>query len=465
MADGTRQITVVGGGITGLAAAHRLLTQAPEDDDLRVTVLEASGRFGGWIRTEEFAGRPVDFGPDSLLTRAPWAAQLAAELGIAEDLVAPAAGTSLLLSRGRLRVLPRGIMAGLPDGPMPFVRSGLLGPLGVARAGLDLVLPANAPAADESIGALIRRRFGNQVLERVIDPLLGGVHAGRCDDLSLRATAPQFAAAATADRSLLKGLRATAPPPPPPGTPPPTVFQAPREGMGQLVARLLEELEADPRTTLQTGARVDRLSALDADAVVLAVPAYAAAPLIADAAPEAAATLSALPYATITHITLAYDPQQLPALPNDATGFLVTRPEGLLMTACTFVNRKWDRDASGDAFVIRCSAGRIDDQRAETMDDDALIAAITGELRSVLGISAQPTESRVTRYPQAMPQYRPGHLDRIDAVTAQLTQALPQVRLAGAAYRGSSVPNCIRDGRDVADDLLQQTKHEEQHHG
>ena len=136
MADRPRQITVVGGGITGLAAAHRLLTQAPDDDGLRVIVLEASDRFGGWVRTEEFAGRRVDFGPDSLLTRAPWAAELASELGIADDLVAPAAGTSLLLSRGRLRALPRGIMAGLPDGPMPFVRSGLLGPLGVGIAAI-----------------------------------------------------------------------------------------------------------------------------------------------------------------------------------------------------------------------------------------------------------------------------------------------------------------------------------------
>ena len=459
MADARRQIAVVGGGITGLAAAHRLLTAAPDDDGLRVIVLEASDRFGGWVRTEEFAGRRVDFGPDSLLTRAPWAAELASELGIADDLVAPAAGTSLLLSRGRLRALPRGIMAGLPDGPMPFVRSGLLGPLGVARAGLDLVLPANAPSADESIGALIRRRFGSQVLERVIDPLLGGVHAGRCDDLSLRATAPQFAAAATADRSLLKGLRATAPPAPPAGSPPPTVFQAPRTGMGQIVARLIEELEADPRATLRTGAPVDALDSLDADAIVLATPAYIAAELIASAAPAAARILAELPYATITHITLAYDPGQLPQLPEDATGFLVTRPEGLLMTACTFVNRKWDREASSDAFIIRCSAGRIDDERASKMDDEALIAAITAELRTVLGITQAPIETRVTRYPQAMPQYRPGHLDRIEAATAQLAEALPQVRLAGAAYRGSSVPNCIRDGREAADDLLQQTNH------
>ncbi|MDO9352063.1 MAG: protoporphyrinogen oxidase, partial [Solirubrobacteraceae bacterium] len=213
MIDAPRHVAVVGGGISGLAAAHRLIASAPPAS-IRVTILEASDRFGGWVRTESFAGRPVDFGPDSLLVRTPWAAELARELEIEDELVSPGTGGASILRGGKLRPLPTGILAGLPDGPMPFVRSGLLGPLGIARAALDLVLPKNAPSGDESIGDLVRRRLGGQALERVIDPLLGGVHAGRCDDLSVAATAPQFAAAAKADRSLLRGLRKTAPPRP-----------------------------------------------------------------------------------------------------------------------------------------------------------------------------------------------------------------------------------------------------------
>ncbi|MBJ7473444.1 MAG: protoporphyrinogen oxidase, partial [Solirubrobacteraceae bacterium] len=231
--DPATRIAVIGGGISGLAAAHRLLSTA-EEGTIRVTVLEASDRVGGWVRTETFAGRPVDFGPDSLLVRTPWAAQLCRELGIEDELVAPGSGAARLLIGGKLKVLPSGILAGLPGGPMPFVRSGLIGPIGLVRAGLDLVLPGRAREEDESIGSLVRRRLGRQVLTRVIDPLLGGVHAGRCDDLSLAATAPQIAAAAKADQSLLRGLRKTAPPAPAPGAAPKPVFMGPRGGMQRL---------------------------------------------------------------------------------------------------------------------------------------------------------------------------------------------------------------------------------------
>jgi oxygen-dependent protoporphyrinogen oxidase len=223
--------------------------------------------------------------------------------------------------------------------------------------------------------------------------------------------------------------------------------------MGQLVERLVTVLGADPRSTLRTSVKVESLDELEAGEVVLAIPAFAAAVLLDT---EVAVPLRELRYATVTHVTIAFDPQQLPDLP-DATGFLVTRPEGLLMTACTFVGRKWDRPSESDAFVVRCSAGRIDDERASQMSDDELVSAIARELRGVLGITASPLEVRVTRYPRAMPQYRPGHLDRVAALTAELQRQRPGVQLAGAAYRGSSVPNCIRDGREAADQLLQKT--------
>lgn len=471
---------IVGGGITGLAAAHRLATQAAPGA-LRITLLEGSDRVGGWVRTELFAGRPVDFGPDSLLVRMPWAAELAREVGIEDELVAPGEGGAFLLSRGKLRTLPAGILAGLPGGPMPFVRSGLLGPLGLLRAGLDLVLPANAPEGDESIGHLIRRRLGKQTLERVIDPLLGGVHAGRCDDLSLQATAPQIAAAARADRSLLRGLRATAPPAPPAGAPPRPVFMAPRGGMQSLTTAITAAL-IDAGVHLRTRARVERLEPvsgtdalrlhltggemLEADGVILATPAAVTADLVAAHQPAMAATLRDLRYASVAHTALAYDAASLPPIPA-GTGFLVPRPEGLLMTACTFLDRKWperravgaasggDADPHHEAVVIKCSTGRIDDDRFTRLTDEQLVATLHGELSRILGVRAEPLASRVVRVHGGLPQYEPGHPARIDAATVAARAALPGLSLVGAAYRGASVPLCIRDGRAGADDQLQ----------
>jgi protoporphyrinogen/coproporphyrinogen III oxidase len=479
-------VVVVGGGISGLAAAHRLATQAAPGS-LRITLLEAGDRLGGWVRTEQFAGRPVDFGPDSLLVRMPWAAELAREVGIESELVAPGEGGAFLLSRGKLRTLPSGILAGLPGGPMPFVRSGLLGPLGLLRAGLDLVLPANAPQGDESIGHLVRRRLGKQVLERVIDPLLGGVHAGRCDDLSLQATAPQIAAAARADRSLLRGLRKTAPPAPEPGAAPRPVFMAPRGGM-QSLAAAVERAAVEAGVHLRTGARVDRMEAvesaasgdplrlhladgeaIEADGVILAISAHAAAQLIAPHAPAAARTLCHLSYASVAHTALAYDPADLPPLPA-GTGFLVPRPEGRLMTACTFLDRKWPQrravteeqggpaDPLAHATVIKCSTGRIDDVRFADLSDEQLVATLHGELARILGFTARPLASRVVRVSGGLPQYEPGHPERVAVATGEVRQALPGLSLAGAAYRGTSVPLCIRDGRGAADDQLARLK-------
>ncbi len=472
-------VVIVGAGISGLAAAHRLATQAAPGA-LRITVLEGGDRVGGWVRTELFAGRPVDFGPDSLLVRMPWAAELAREVGIEGDLVAPGQGGAFLLSRGKLRTLPAGILAGLPGGPMPFVRSGLLGPIGLLRAGLDLVLPANAPEGDESIGHLIRRRLGKQTLERVIDPLLGGVHAGRCDDLSLQATAPQIAAAARADRSLLRGLRETAPPPPAPGAAPRPVFMAPRGGMQELSTAITAAL-VDAGVHLRTRARVDALEpvegtsamrlhladgeVIEADGVILATPARVTADLIGGHAPQMATTLRALRYASVAHTALAYDPAALPTLP-EGTGFLVPRPERQLMTACTFLDRKWperravgaergaDADPLHQATVIKCSTGRIDDDRFTHLSDEQLVATLHGELTRILGFRAEPLASRVVRVEEGLPQYEPGHPVRIEAAAVAARDALPGVSLVGAAYRGASVPLCIRDGRAGADDQL-----------
>lgn len=472
------RVAVIGGGIAGLSAAHRLLTVAPPET-VRVTVLEAGSRLGGWVRSESFAGRPVDFGPDSLLVRTPWAAELCRELGIDAELVAPGAGAARLLVGGELKVLPSGILAGLPGGPLPFVRSGLLGPIGLLRAALDLVLPAwRAPEGDESIGSLVRRRLGNQVLNRVIDPLLGGVHAGRCDELSLAATAPQIAAAAKADRSLLRGLRKTAPAPAP-GAKPRPVFMGPRDGMQRIADALVGAID-EAGGELQTGALVtaiehgdggrirvvvDDAEPVEYDAVVLAVPARAAAALLRPHVPRSADILGDLQYASVAQVALAYRPDDLSQLP-EGTGFLVPRGEDTLLTACTFLDQKWPErervagDPLAGATVIKCSVGRIDDPRFIDLTDEQIVRKVHEDLTRVLGFpaGATPLASRVFRAIRGLPQYTPGHLDRVTDLEGELISAFPRLVLAGAAYRGTSVPLCIRQGRDAADHVLHRVR-------
>ena len=334
------RVIVIGGGIAGLAAAHRISVDDPGVD---VVLLEASARLGGRITTVPFAGVQLDMGPDALLSRAPGGVALCRELGLDDELVPPAPGPAYVWSRGRLRPMPAGLLAGLPAGPGELLRSRILSPRGVARAGLDLVLPAGEPPADETIGALVRRRMGDQVLDRLIDPLLGGINAGSCDELSARAAAPYLAAAAAADRSLVRGLRKSVPKAPSGVTPAP-MFLTLRGGLGRLVCALVERSGAELRTGKPVDAVVPAAGGLEvvldggetlpADGVVLAVPAHAAACILRDEAPAAAFELSGIRTASVAVVALAYPREALSTPPG--SGFVVARDEDLGITACTW---------------------------------------------------------------------------------------------------------------------------------
>ena len=299
----------MGGGIAGLAATHRLVgahdpaertgTAGPQ-----ITLLEGEDRLGGKIRTEVFAGRALDVGAEALLARVPAGLELCHELGLEHDLVAPASDQPYVWT-DRLRPLPPRLMAGVPDGSQAMIGSGILSPVGLARAGLDLIVPAHRPTRDVSIGSLVRRRLGDQVLERLIDPLLGGIHAGNCDELSVRATAPQLEAALKARRSLVRGLRARSGRSLPAPTGP--TFLTLSGGLEEMVRTLRERLAT---VEFRTGSKLQSLDSLpgggvrltlaggeilSADQVILAVPAFAAAAVLGEACPAAAAELEADP--------------------------------------------------------------------------------------------------------------------------------------------------------------------------
>lgn len=449
MAEGGRpRVVVVGGGITGLACAWFLRDRAD------VTVLEAAGEPGGKIRTEPMAGVPVESGPDVLLARVPWAVDLAREVGLGDQLVAPATGRAFAWSRGRLVPLPEGLVLGVPSRLGPVVRSGLVSPPGLARAALDLVLPRRRGGPDPTVAEVVGHRLGTEVLERVVEPLLGGIQAGRADGLSLQAVAPEVAAAARAHRSLVMGLRRR-----PVGAGGGPVFLSVEGGLGRLVAALADAVDLRCHTEVTavrpgSGAaavvEIGPGAALDADRVVLTTPAFAAAAVVGGASPRAAALLAAVRYAPVVTVTLAYPPGAV-RHPLDGSGFLVPRVDGRLLTAATFMTSKWPALARDGVTLLRASAGRAGDDRALALDDGALSAAVHEELDEALGIDRPPLEARVRRWWRAIPQYEPGHLDRLARIREALATDLPGVELAGAAYGGLGIAACVRQARAAAD--------------
>jgi len=477
-------VVVVGGGITGLATAWFLRDRA------RVTVLEADNRLGGKIRTSSLGGVTVEEGPDTFLARVPHARDLAVALGLGEKLVAPATGKAFVWTRGRLRPLPAGQVMGVPIEPGPLMRSGVLPPMAVIRAGLDLVLPRSRGglSVDPSVTDVIRARMGQGVVDHLVEPLVGGINAGRADDLSLAATVPQLAEAATGSRSLILGLRrrrrrhepvtetaagTTAAVPgsgsagdgrsgAQAGGP---VFLGVDGGLGRLVGRLVEAL-GDAGVEIRTGVGVRSVEpdgaggyrivtaageTVPAAAVVVTVPAFTAARLLRGAAPAVADDLDRIRYASVAVSTLAYRPDDLPS-PLDGAGFLVPRIERRLMTACTWTTSKWPALAvEGDGFVlVRASAGRSGDDRPADLDDAELVAHLHHELAEVIGVRRPPTASLVSRWPNGFPQYQPGHHRRVDRIEAALAEALPALIVAGAAYRGLGIAACVRQAQEAA---------------
>jgi oxygen-dependent protoporphyrinogen oxidase len=410
-------------------------------------VFEASDVAGGKVQTRPFAGRHFDTAADSFLARRPEAVRLCEELGIADELVPPSEAAAYVWSRGRLRRLPAGLVLGAPVDPVALARSGVLSPLGIARAALERVVPGSPLDGDAAVGEVIARRFGREVNDRLVDPLLGGINAGDTRRLSIDATAPQLAAAARRDRSLTKALSTMATAVPAGAGP---VFLTPRGGLGTIVQALLDRLDdvrlSTPVEAVEATGSGWRVGGEHVDGLVLAVPAFAMAPLLVPHAPDAAGVMAGIEHASVVLTMLAYRRHDVPH-PLDGSGFLVPRPEGRLVTACSWASSKWAHLADPDTVVLRVSAGRIDDERAMGMGVDAVLATVADELRLMMGVDAAPTEAAVHRWPRSFPQYAPGHLERVARATASLPAGLA---VAGAALGGVGLPACIGSGRTAA---------------
>jgi oxygen-dependent protoporphyrinogen oxidase len=453
------RVVVVGGGITGLAAAHRVRERAPE---AQVVVVEAAGRLGGTIATEQVGGFRVEGGPDSILTEKPWAADLCARLGV--ELVGTRAGErrTFVVHAGRLEPLPEGFLLLAPTSLRPLLASPLFSWRGKLRMALDLVLPRRRDAGDESLAAFVRRRLGREALERVAQPLVGGIYTADPERLSLAATMPRFRDLERRHRSVVLGLRAAARAAPQAGAGARyALFVAPAEGMEALVAALARRLPegalrlAAPAAGLARVGGRWRLRAgrepLEADALVLAVPAHAAGGLLGPLDPGLGAALGGIEYASSATVSLAFRDADVPGLRG--YGFVVPASEGRPLLACTYSSRKFPGRAPAGHELLRAFVGGALRPDLASADDETLVDLVRAELRQLLGVAAAPLLVRVRRHPRAMPQYAVGHLERVAEVERRAA-ALPRVALAGAAYRGVGLPDCVRSGEAAADAVL-----------
>jgi oxygen-dependent protoporphyrinogen oxidase len=491
----TRVVAVVGGGTSGLAAARVLAGAAAVSagceqsrehqktaPDLEVRVLESEDHFGGKVLSGEFRGRSIDFGPDNFLTRNPSAADMSDELGLGGALIAPATSSAWVVSRGRLHPMPGGLILGLPPNLMALASSRIVSARGLARASLDLLglrrpmtaadlgLPAagTADGPEWSAGSLLRYRLGRELVERLVDPLLGGINAGSTDQLSLAVVAPQVAQALLGHRSVTRALgqlaRRSRKGPATGGVKPRPFFLGMTGGLGRIVSALVADLESRG-VELETGTGVTALRRIGdryeldtpdgtivADAVVLATPGHTSARLLVDDAPAAAAELGSIPHSSVALVTLAWIKDEIPPLPA-GSGFLAPRCEGQLVTGCTFLSAKWPGTAQEGEVVLRVSTGRYGDERPSALSDEELVDRVLDELKELVGISNPPLESLVQRWPRAFPQYLPGHVRKIERTRAALAE-LPGLKLAGPCLGGIGIPACLTTGERAAVDIL-----------
>ena len=469
-------IAVVGAGIAGLAAAFFL-----RDEPVRTVVLEGSRQTGGKLSVAEVAGCRVDVGAEALLARRPEGTGLVRAAGLGDDLRSPGTTAARIWSRGTMRRLPARQYMGVPADVAELGPAGLLSAGGLERAAREPGLAPTHRDGDVSVQGYVAARFGQEVVDRLVDPLLGGVYAGRSEELSFEATLPGLAQASRTHASLAAAAASLLPPapasPPQAGRPPsaggppspvrPAVFTTLAGGLGTLPAALaavsgaevrtgamVRELVRQPRGWRLTIGSAHAPEYLDADAVILALPGRPASRLLGGVAAAAAAALGEISYASMAIVTLAYPDTAFPQLP-DGSGYLVPAVDGRPVKAVTFSSVKWPhlRERAGGLVFVRCSVGRIGEEAILQRDDGELAALAIADLAAATGVRGAPAAVLVTRWGGALPQYTVGHLDRVARIQAALA-AQPGLAACGAAYAGVGIPACVGTARAAVDQAL-----------
>ena len=461
-----KRIAIIGGGISGLAAAFELEEQRKAGVELEYTLYEASPRLGGVLRTEKIDGCVVEAGPDSFVTEKPWAADLCRTLGIGDQLIGSndTDRKTYILTRGRLVEMPDGLMFMVPTKILPTGLSPLFSWKTKLRMTRELFHPPRAVDRDESVADFVERHYGHEMVDRLADPLLSGVYGGESATLSVRAVLPRFAemerthgslgrAMLAARKKMGKGRRKPAPP----------LFTSLKDGMQYLAESVTARLSPGSLLTSATVQAIQPeaggwvvsagMQSDQFDAAVIALPGLAAANVLRLTNGQLADELAAVQYSSSITVGIGYDRDVRHSLPP-GFGFLVPRSEGKRLLAATFVHNKFPHRTPEDRALLRCFFAGVNAENVWPLSDDQIIGIVRNELQQIVGLRAEPLFARVYKWKSAMAQYSVGHLERLERIE-RLRQQLPGLTLAGNAYRGIGVPDCVRSGREAAKLALQ----------
>jgi protoporphyrinogen/coproporphyrinogen III oxidase len=461
------RIAIIGGGISGLSAAYEVEQRRRAGADTEYILYEASAQLGGVLRTERIDGCVIEAGPDSFVTEKPWASELARALGIGDQLIGSndADRKTYILTRGRLVVMPEGLMFMIPTKILATGLTPLFSWKTKLRMTQELFHPPRAADHDESVAAFVERHYGPEMVDRLADPLLSGVYGGEAANLSVRAVLPRFAEMERTHGSLGRAMLAARKKMSAEkrnGRPVTPLFTSLKNGMQYLAETVTSRLTPSclvknaPVEAIQRAAGGWIVSAgIESDpfdAVVVALPASAAARVVRMASPELSTELAAIQYSSSITVGLGYDREVRQSLPP-GFGFLVPRSEGRHLLAATFVHNKFPHRAPQDRALLRCFFAGMNAENVWLLSDEQVIGIVRNELLQILGLRAEPLFARVYRWKSAMAQYAVGHLDRLDRIE-RLRQQLPGLALAGNAFRGIGVPDCVRSGRDAVKPLI-----------
>lgn len=460
-----KRIAIIGGGITGLAAAYALDQKRRAGLDVDYTVFEGSPRFGGVMVSDHVDGCLIEAGPDSFLTEKPWASDLCRQIGLGDQLIGSndRQRKTYILARGRLIEMPDGLMFMVPTKIMPTVLSPLFSQATKLRMAREWFHPPHKANGDESVASMVERHYGSEMVDLLADPLLSGVYGGEASQLSVRAVLPRFAEMeakyGSLGRAMLAARKKMAQAAKGPARP---LFTSLKDGMQQMIDALLAQLNPKSLSaetivqaiqleaggwTVSAGLKSDQF-----DAVILALPAHNAATLLQMSGSALSAELRTIAYSSSVTVTLGYGKTVRDSLPP-GFGFLIPRSAGKRMLAATFVHNKFPHRAPDDRAIIRCFLGGARDEQVLSLSNEQILDLVRSELKQIIGLTAEPLFARVYKWKGAMAQYAVGHLERLERIDA-LRQKLPGLALAGNGYSGIGVPDCVRSGTEAATRIL-----------
>ena len=467
-------VVIIGGGISGLSTAFAFQEACQQaSQSIKCTVIDPQPQWGGKIQTSQVDGLIIEGGPDSFLSIKPWARELCQQLGLSDHLMNTNEehNRTFCFTHGKLREIPQGLVSFIPSRVTSLFSSGLLSWWGMLRMGADFfVPPSRQPDEDESLASFFCRRVGPEAFDRLIEPLVAGIYAGDARDLSLKATFPRFCEMEQKYGGLIKGVLAQrSKSTPPSSSPKPSMFVTLRGGLGTLIEALVTRVESNG-ATLKLGQEVTRLEWTDApskqfrvvlrhgeiltaDRVVLATPAFVSSKLLKPLDESLSTLLGQIPYASTATVSLAYRSEDV-SQSVKGFGFVVPRKEGKFLIAGTWTSLKWRNRSQSNQTLVRCYVGGMGREAVLHNPDEEIVKYVRTELRQIVGITQEPTYTKVFRWDRGLPQYTCGHLDRLQHIRKSL-QAFNGLYLTGAAYDGIGIPDCIREGSRVGKELVQ----------